>query len=74
MWYLIVSIPDLCTLAYLFISGDKLDNSLYQLLQGGVPDMLDRQMDAQMTLASIDKLIQEYRLRQVVQAKAADRK
>ena len=51
-----------------------MDHSLYQLLQGSVPDMIDRQMDAQMTLATIDKIIQEYRLRQVVESKAADKK
>ena len=51
-----------------------MDQSLYQLLQGSVPGMIDRQMDAQMTLAAIDKIIQEYRLRQAVDSKAADKK
>lgn len=56
------------------VSGEKMDQSLYQLLQGSVPGMIDRQMDAQMTLAAIDKIIQEYRLRQAVDSKAADKK
>ena len=58
----------------LFFQGDKLDQSLYQLLQGGMPGMIDRQTDAQMTLAAIDKLIQDYRLRKAVDSKAAERK
>ena len=36
--------------------------------------MIDRQTDAQMTLAAIDKLIQDYRLRKAVDSKAAEGK
>jgi hypothetical protein len=46
------------------------DNSLFSLLQGTLPDIMDRQLDAQMTLRAIGKLIQDYELRQLQSVEA----
>lgn len=52
-----------------------MDESLLDLLQGTIPGMVDRQLDAQMTLRGIAKLIQDYELRQIQSSRSqADNK
>ncbi|KAH3781353.1 hypothetical protein DPMN_159180 [Dreissena polymorpha] len=45
--------------------GDKLDSGLFEILQGSLPDMLDKQLDAQLTLQTIAKILQDYEIRQL---------
>ncbi|WAR15287.1 hypothetical protein MAR_005392 [Mya arenaria] len=45
--------------------GEKVDSGILQLLQGTIPDIVDRQLDAQMTLQAIAKIIEDYEIRQL---------
>lgn len=55
---------------YTCVAGDEVDSSLLELLQGTIPGMVDRQLDAQMTLRAIAKVMKEYELRQIQSARA----
>ncbi|WAR15308.1 hypothetical protein MAR_005413 [Mya arenaria] len=46
-------------------TSEKVDSGILQLLQGTIPDIVDRQLDAQMTLQAIAKIIEDYEIRQL---------
>lgn len=52
------------TISLFFVfSGNKVDTDLYSLLQGTLPNVMDSQLDARLTLQAIAKLIDDYELR-----------